>query len=319
MVFELVKQIGVTLIVVILNIAYLTYIERKVLARMQQRIGPNRVGPYGLLQPIADVMKLLIKEDIIPTKADKIVFIVSPILALVPAFVVYATVPFTNKIFIADLNIGILYVFAISSLSVYGIVMSGWASNSKYALLGGLRSAAQMISYEVYLGFSVIGVIMLSGSMSMIDIVNAQKGMWFIFLQPLGFFIFLVAGIAETNRIPFDLPEAENELVAGFHTEYSGMRFAFFFLAEYSHMFIVSAMATILFFGGWSGPYSDTSTFFSLLWFLLKTFSFIFLFLWIRGTLPRYRYDQLMDLGWKFFLPLSLLNILITGLGTILK
>lgn len=319
MFLEAARQIGITLILVILNIAYLTYIERKVLGRLQQRIGPNRVGTYGLLQPIADVVKLISREDLIPAKADKIVFVLAPIMALIPAFIVYAAIPFTKNICISNLNIGVLYVFAVSSLSVYGLVMAGWGSNSKYALLGGLRAAAQMVSYEIFLGLSVMGALMLSSSMNMIEIVNAQKGLPFIFLQPLGFFIYFVAGIAETNRIPFDLPEAENELVAGFHVEYSGMRFALFFLAEYSHMFVVCLMATILFLGGWNGPYSDNSTFFSLLWLLLKTFSLVFVFLLIRGTLPRYRYDQLMDLGWKFFLPLSLANILVTSLIIWLK
>ncbi len=319
MFLETLQRIGPLLLIVLLNIAYLTYIERKVLARMQQRIGPNRVGPYGLLQPLADVIKLLTKEDIVPAKADKYVFMIAPIMALVPALIVYATLPFTKSLYITNLNIGVLYIFAISSLSVYGIVAAGWGSNSKYALLGGLRSAAQMVSYEVYLGLSVMGVLMLSGSMNLIEIVKAQESIWFVFLQPLGFFIYLVAGIAETNRIPFDLPEAETELVAGFHVEYSGIRFAFFFLAEYSHMFIVSSLATILFFGGWNGPYSEHSTLMALFWFLLKTFSFVFLFLWIRGTLPRYRYDQLMNLGWKFFLPLSLLNVVLTGAGMMFR
>ena len=292
-----------------LVVAYLTYLERKVIAHLQVRIGPMRVGWHGLLQPIADGLKLLVKEDIIPEKADKWVFILSPIICLVPAFVVYAVIPFSQHFYLANINIGILYIISISALGVYGIVLAGWSSNSKYALLGGFRSAAQMISYEIFLGFSIIGPLMLAGSLNTLKIVEAQSGVWFIIYQPLAFALYLIAGIAETNRIPFDLPEAETELVAGFHTEYSGMKFAFFFLAEYANMMVVSSMAVILFLGGWKGPFLP-----GIVWFAIKVGAFLFLFIWLRGTLPRYRYDQLMRIGWKIMFPLCLLNIALTGI-----
>lgn len=302
-------KIIIILGVILLVVAYLTYLERKVIAHLQVRIGPMRVGWHGLLQPIADGLKLLVKEDIIPEKADKWVFILSPIICLVPAFVVYAVIPFSQHFYLANINIGILYIISISALGVYGIVLAGWSSNSKYALLGGFRSAAQMISYEIFLGFSIIGPLMLAGSLNTLKIVEAQSGVWFIIYQPLAFALYLIAGIAETNRIPFDLPEAETELVAGFHTEYSGMKFAFFFLAEYANMMVVSSMAVILFLGGWKGPFLP-----GIVWFAIKVGAFIFLFIWLRGTLPRYRYDQLMRIGWKIMFPLCLLNIALTGI-----
>ena len=302
-------KIIIILGVILLVVAYLTYLERKVIAHLQVRIGPMRVGWHGLLQPIADGLKLLVKEDIIPEKADKWVFILSPIICLVPAFVVYAVIPFSQHFYLANINIGILYIMSISALGVYGIVLAGWSSNSKYALLGGFRSAAQMISYEIFLGFSIIGPLMLAGSLNTLKIVEAQSGAWFIIYQPLAFALYLIAGIAETNRIPFDLPEAETELVAGFHTEYSGMKFAFFFLAEYANMMVVSSMAVILFLGGWKGPFLP-----GIVWFAIKVGAFIFLFIWLRGTLPRYRYDQLMRIGWKIMFPLCLLNIALTGI-----
>ena len=302
-------KIIIILGVILLVVAYLTYLERKVIAHLQVRIGPMRVGWHGLLQPIADGLKLLVKEDIIPEKADKWVFILSPIICLVPAFVVYAVIPFSQHFYLANINIGILYIISISALGVYGIVLAGWSSNSKYALLGGFRSAAQMISYEIFLGFSIIGPLMLAGSLNTLKIVEAQSGAWFIIYQPLAFALYLIAGIAETNRIPFDLPEAETELVAGFHTEYSGMKFAFFFLAEYANMMVVSSMAVILFLGGWKGPFLP-----GIVWFAIKVGAFLFLFIWLRGTLPRYRYDQLMRIGWKIMFPLCLLNIALTGI-----
>lgn len=302
--------------VISLVVAYLVYLERKIIGHLQVRLGPMRVGWHGLLQPIADGLKLFLKEDIIPAKADRWIFMLAPILCLVPAFIVYSVVPFDKNFHIADINIGILYIISISSLGVYGIFLAGWASNSKYSLLGGFRSAAQMISYEIFLGFSVIGPLMLAGSLNAVQIVEAQSGTWFgfiprwfIFTQPLAFILYLIAGIAETNRVPFDLPEAETELVAGFHTEYSGMKFAFFFLAEYANMIIVSAMAVILFLGGWKGPFLP-----GVVWFAIKIFFFIFLFFWLRATLPRYRYDQLMAIGWKLMFPLALLNIAVTGI-----
>ncbi|MBI1987246.1 MAG: NADH-quinone oxidoreductase subunit NuoH, partial [Nitrospinae bacterium] len=307
--------------VISLVVAYLVYLERKIIGHIQVRLGPMRVGWHGLLQPIADGLKLFMKEDIVPTQADRWVFILAPLLCLVPAFIVYSVIPFSRHFYITDINIGILYIVAISSLGVYGIVLAGWASNSKYALLGGFRSAAQMISYEIFLGFSIIGPLMLAGSLNAIKIVEAQGGnwqllgfipipQWFIFVQPLAFLLYLIAGTAEINRVPFDLPEAETELVAGFHTEYSGMKFAFFFLAEYANMMVVSAMAVILFFGGWQGPWLP-----GVVWFLLKMSIFIFLFFWLRATLPRYRYDQLMGIGWKVMFPLAILNIAVTGLA----
>lgn len=318
-------QFGITLGVLILvmsfvlvTMAYLTYFERKVMGHMQVRLGPMRTGPHGLLQPWADFIKLVLKEDIIPAAADKWVFWVAPLATFIPALVAWAVIPFGPEftvfgyrvpMFITDINVGVLYVLALSSLGVYGIVMGGWGANSKYSMLGGLRSTAQVISYEVVLGLSLMGVIMLSGSLSLTDIVKAQQtNGWFIFLQPLGFVIYLTAAIAETNRNPFDLPEAESELVAGFHLEYSGMRFALYFLGEYINVLMVSALAATLFLGGWSGAILPPP-----IWLILKLAVFIFLFYWLRSTLPRFRYDQMMALCWKVLLPLALLNILATA------
>ncbi|MFQ5900095.1 MAG: NADH-quinone oxidoreductase subunit NuoH [Thermodesulfobacteriota bacterium] len=303
----------------------LTWIERKIAAHMQQRLGPMRVGWHGLLQPIADGLKLFVKENTMPDGADKTIFRIAPIMALVPTFAVFVAIPFGEDIsimgkdvalYISNMNVGILYIFAISGLEVFGVVLGGWASNSKYPLLGSLRCCAQMISYEIPMGFAVIGVIMLAQSMSLVDIVHSQSGYWFgfipkwnIFYQPIGFIVFLIAGIAEAHRIPFDLGEAEGDLGAGFHTEYSGMRYAFFAQTEYMVMVTVSVLSALLFFGGWNGPFLPP-----IVWFVLKTGFFIYLFMWFRFTFPRYRYDQLMDIGWKVLLPLSLANILITGL-----
>ncbi len=299
----------------LLAVAYLTWLERKVIGDIQVRFGPSRVGPFGLLQPIADGIKLMFKEDVVPANADRLIFFLAPALSFVPALIVFAVIPFGPSFVITDVNVGLLYVFAVASLGVYGSVLAGWASNSKYSLLGGLRSSAQMVSYELALGLSVLGVVMMTGSLSLVDIVEAQKGTWLgilprwnIFPQFLGFVIFLISSNAELNRAPFDLPEAETELVAGFHTEYSSMKFALFFMAEYANMIAVAALATTLFLGGWRGPLLPP-----VIWFLLKVFAFIFLFIWIRATLPRFRYDQLMGFGWKVLLPLALANVMFTA------
>jgi len=302
----------------------MTYIERRLLAFMQFRLGPNRTGPFGLLQPVADGIKLFFKEEVIPEGANKWIFVAAPAIAVITAFLSVAVVPWGGTVTIggreillqiADLDIGVLYLFALSSLSVYAIVMAGWAANNKYTLLGGLRSSAQMFSYEIALGLSWIGIIMLSGSFRFGDIVRAQDGWfipsWFFFKQPLAFLIFLVAATAEANRTPFDLPEAETELVAGFHTEYSSMRFALLQMAEYVHMITISAVGANLFFGGWLSPVPFLPD--SPLWFVVKLFGFLFFFVWLRGTLPRFRYDQLMDFGWKVLVPLATLNILVTA------
>jgi len=301
----------------------LTWLERKIAGHIQVRLGPFRVGPHGILQPIADSIKLMFKEDILPEKADKWLFKIAPLIAMVPAFAVYATIPFGDKVtipfinkevtlYLSDMNVGILYVLAIGGMSVYGIILGGWASNSKYAAMGGIRSAAQMISYEIALTFSCVAVVMISNSLSLLDIVNSQKGVWNIVYQPLGFVIFLIAGLAEINRIPFDLPEDEGTLAAGYHVEYSAMRFSFFMLTEYVAMVTASVLAVILFFGGWNAPFFLPEI--PVFWFVAKVAFFVYFFMWIRFTLPRYRFDQLMTIGWKILLPLSLVNILITGL-----
>lgn len=301
-------------------VAYLSYVERRLVARFQTRIGPNRVGPAGLLQPIADAIKLITKEEVYPDNANRILFALAPILSLIPALLIMSVIPFgdsvtlfghTVDLIISDINVGILFVFAITSLGVYGIVMAGWSSNSKYSLLGALRSSAQMISYEVSYGLSIVGVLMIAGTLNLMEIVKSQANFfdWYIFKQPIGFLIFSICGIAETNRAPFDLPEAENELVAGYHTEYSSMRFGMFYMAEYAHMLNVSAIVSTLFLGGWQGPWLPP-----VVWFLLKVSIFLFGYIWLRATLPRFRYDQLMNLGWKFLLPLALLNIFVTGI-----
>ncbi len=315
-------KIGVVVGVLLLIIAYLIWVERKVMAHMQVRLGPMRVGWHGLLQPIADGLKLIFKEDIIPANASKVVFVLAPVIAVVPALMSIAVIPFgdTISIFgksidmvITDINIGILFILAVTSVGVYGVILGGWSSNNKYSLLGALRSSAQMISYELSLGLSLIGVIMISQSLSLVDIVNSQAKYWFVILQPIGFLIYAISAIAETNRCPFDLPEAETELVAGFHTEYSSMKFALFFMAEYANIITVSAVAVTFFFGGWRGPYLPP-----VVWFLIKMALCIFFFLWLRATYPRFRYDQLMKFGWKILLPVALVNILITGLVMVL-
>jgi len=319
-------QIAGVLGVVLLHVAYLTYLERKVLGDMQDRLGPMEVGPHGLLQPIADGLKLFFKEDIIPAGANKIIFSAAPILVLIPALIGFAVVPFGRdslkigplelKPVITDINVGILYILAFASLGAYGILLGGWASNSKYSLLGGLRSAAQVISYELSLGLALVGPILLSQSLSMVKMTEAQGGgfwKWFIVVQPIAFVIYLICAIAETNRLPFDLPEAESELVAGFFTEYSGMRFAFFFLAEYANMILVSCIATVAFLGGWHAPLPFLEFIPPVVWFIGKVYFFLFFYIWLRATVPRLRFDQLMAFGWKIMLPLALANILITS------
>ena len=328
-------QLGLVLAVftmLLLSAAAMVYAERKVAALIQQREGPNRTGPMGLLQPFADVIKLMFKEELRPGGADAILFVLAPVISATAAFAAFAVVPFGAettffglldapiKLQVADVNVAALVVFAITSMSVYGIVLAGWSSNSKYSLLGGLRSASQMISYELSYGLALAAVLILANSMSLKEIVDAQGGYWFgfipkwfVFLQPVGFFIFMTSGVAETNRAPFDFPEAEQELVAGYHTEYSSMAFAMFFLAEYINMVTVSAVATDLYLGGWQGPILPE--YLGWIWFLLKTSFLLFFYIWMRWTLPRYRYDQLMQFGWKFLLPLAVLNLLATAAG----
>lgn len=308
-------KIVAIVIPVLLSVAYLTYFERKVIGAMQLRRGPNVVGPFGLLQPIADGLKLFMKETIIPSGANRVVFMIAPMLTFVLALVAWAVIPFDQGMVLADINVGILYLFAISSLGVYGILMAGWASNSRYAFLGAIRSAAQMVSYEVSMGFVIITVLLCVGSLNLSDIVLAQKGMWFIIpLFPMAV-IFFISTLAETNRHPFDMPEAEAELVAGYNVEYSAMGFALFFLGEYANMILMSAMTSILFLGGWLPPF-DVLPFTLVpgpIWLAAKIAFCLFIFLWVRATFPRYRYDQLMRLGWKIFLPLSLAGVVIVA------
>jgi len=296
------------LIVALTLAAGLIWIERRLLALWQDRYGPNRVGPFGLLQVVADGVKIFMKEDWIPPFADKPVFILAPAIIMVTVLMSYAVLPVAPGIIISDLNIGLLFILAMSSLGVYSVVLAGWSSNNKYALLGGLRAAAQMISYEVFMGLSLMGVVLMAGSFSLSAIVEAQQKIWFVVPQFLGFVLFLIAGLAEMRRTPFDLPEAESELVAGFHSEYSGMKFGMFFVGEYLGVTLISAMITVLFFGGWLGPVLPP-----VVWFLLKTFLFIAFFILVRAALPRPRFDQLMSWGWKVMLPLTLINLLITG------
>jgi len=294
-------------------VSYLTFAERKVAGHIQARTGPNRVGPFGLLQPIADVLKLFFKEEFIPAGANKVVFHIAPMLAVIPALVTFSVVPMGPNFTVTDLNVGLLLFLAMSSLGVYSITLAGWSSNNKYALLGGLRSSAQMISYELAMGLSTVGVLMLAGSLSLVDIVHAQQRYWFIVQQPLAFIIFLITAFAETNRAPFDLPEAEAELVAGFHTEYSSMKWGLFFLGEYANMITISSIAVTLFLGGWNGPWLPEPL--KFLWYFAKLAALLFFFMWVRWTFPRLRYDQLMQLGWKVLLPLALLNVMVTAVG----
>lgn len=336
--------IGLALFVLLTAAAYSVYLERKVSAWIQQRVGPNRVGPLGLLQPLADVIKLILKEDIVPNASDKFVHFIAPVISVTIALVTMAVIPFAKAdiamtegtggfLVIADVNIGILYVLAITSIAVYGVTLAGWSSNSKYALLGGLRSSAQMISYELAMGLAVVSVIILTNARLDADmgflrpsaIVEAQRGAWNIFVNPLGFLLFVVCAFAEANRAPFDLVEAEQELVGGFHTEYSSMKFALFFVAEYIHVIVASMLITTLFLGGYLGPGENllgvaewgagAQLAWGLTWFLAKTTFFVFVFVWVRWTLPRFKYNQLMDIGWKKFLPISLANLMVVALG----
>lgn len=331
--------LGIALFVLLTAAAYAVYAERRIASFIQQRVGPNRVGPWGLLQPLADVIKLLLKEDIVPEKGDKFIHFLSPIVSVTIAFTTFAVMPFgfngTNHIVVADVNIGVLYVLALGSIAVYGVTLAGWSSNSKYALLGGLRASAQMISYELSMGLSVVSVIVITnlrmtpeeanmGYLSMTAIVDSQATLWNMFVNPIGFFIFVTCAFAESNRTPFDLVEAEQELVGGFHTEYSSMKFATFFVAEYLHVIIASMFITTLFMGGYHGPLEGTlgveewgsgmQTLWSIGWFSLKTILWIVVFIWIRWTLPRFKYNQLMNIGWKSFLPVSIINLLLVAL-----
>ncbi len=315
--WDLAKIVAIV-VPLMLSVAYLTFVERKVIGYMQVRIGPNRVGPRGWLQPIADGLKLLLKEIIIPSGANKGLFIVAPVLALMPALVAWAVVPFTSTLVLANVNAGLLFVLAVTSMGVYGVVVAGWASNSKYAFLGSLRSAAQIVAYEIAMGFALVGVLMAAGTLNLRKIALAQAGgFWhwlFLPLFPL-FLVYFIAGVAETNRAPFDVAEGESEIVAGFHVEYSGMTFALFFLAEYANMILVSALTAVLFLGGWLPPF-DFAPFTwipPLGWFLLKVAVILFLYLWLRATFPRYRYDQIMRLGWKVLIPITLVWIGVMG------
>jgi len=322
----------IVLNLLLVGMAYMTWAERKVIALMQDRVGPNRTGPFGLLQPIADGVKLLGKEDLVPKFADKRVFIIAPLISFVTAPLAGLVIPFGDTVtifgqeinlYVTDLNVGVLYMLAVGSVGVYGIILGGYSSANRYSLLGALRAAAQVISYEIVLGLSLVGVFILSSSLSLVTIVNEQRqpldfslgGLdfsipnWYIFSQPIAFIIFLIAAVAETNRAPFDLPEAETELISGFHTEYSGFRFSFYFLAEYISMIVISLLAASLFLGGIDGPLAD-----GFWWLLLKASIFLFFYIWLRATLPRFRYDQLMGIAWKVLLPLTLVNILLTGL-----
>ncbi len=320
-------KIAVVLGVGLLHVAYATYFERKVIGHMQVRLGPMRVGPHGLLQPFADGLKLFFKEDIIPAQADKPVFYLGPLIFMAAAMVNLSVIPFSYSFVIANINVGLLFIFAMAGIGVYGIFISGWASNSKYAFIGGIRSSAQVISYEIAMGLSLVGVMIMAGSLNLTDIVRAQEesvfGM-FAIPQIIGFVVFTIAAVAEVNRTPFDMPEAESELVAGYFTEYSGFRFALFFLGEYIAMFIMASLATVCFLGGWTLPWYITEVipFIKLVpgivWFLMKVYAFIFFYYWIRATVPRYRYDQLMAIGWKILIPIALANILLTGLVKIL-
>ena len=340
-IYILVSVVKIVLVVFVLltAVAYAVLMERKLVGRMQNRWGPSRVGPGGIWQPLADGLKFIFKEDLTPPYVYKPLYLLAPIISVTMALTSIAVIPFgpwiqlgsiRTPLQIADVNIGLLVILGITSIGIYGIALAGWSSNSKYSLLGSLRASAQMVSYEIALGLSLIGILILAGSFSLRDIVNAQSGTWFGFIpkwfvfkgQIVAFFIYIMAAYAETNRIPFDLPEAETELVAGYHTEYSSMKFAMFFMAEYANMITVACLASVLFFGGWSGPVFGPPLLQSLLpilWFALRVFVFIFIYIWVRGTLPRFRYDQLMAFGWKFLLPLAIANIIVTSLVVALR
>ena len=321
-------KILVLLNAVLVAVTFMTLLERKVIAWAQSRLGPMRVGPYGVLQAIADPIKLILKEDITPARADRMLFTLAPILSLVPALVVFSVVPFGGDelFYITDINVGLLFVISVTSIGVYGIILAGWASNSKYPLLASLRASAQLISYEIAVTMTLVSVILTAGTLSMVGIVEAQQdsGLWFAFVQPVAFALVFIGGLAETNRAPFDLPEAEQELTGGFHTEYSGMRFALFFLAEYANMIVISAVVAILFWGGWLRPFPNVEALAFLdlipgwIWLFGKMFVCLYIFIWIRATLPRYRYDQLMRLGWKVLIPIAIANIVVTGVFKVL-
>jgi NADH-quinone oxidoreductase subunit H len=323
-------KIVILLVGLLTAVAYATLLERKIQAWVQSRLGPMRVGPSGVLQPVADVIKLLLKEDITPSRVDRWVYTAAPMIAVVPALIVFAVIPFGPStemfgipvpLYLTDINVGLLYLVSVSSIGVYGIILAGYASNSKFPLLAGLRASAQLISYEVAVTMTLVSLILMAGTLSMVGIVEAQQnaGLWYAFIQPVALLIFFVGGLAETNRAPFDMPEAEQELVGGFHTEYSGMRFALFYLAEYINMIVVCTVVTTLFFGGWLRPFPNVQALGFLgivpawIWFLLKTFVIFYVFMWIRATLPRYRYDQLMRLGWKVLIPLAIVNLIVTA------
>jgi NADH-quinone oxidoreductase subunit H len=327
LIIEWVVKSTFLLVVLLTGFAYLTFYERKALARIQVRVGPNRAGPGGWLQPVADGIKLIFKEELIPAQAYKIVFVLAPMITVIPAFVILAVLPWGTSItlfgreislYLTDINVAVLYIVSITSISVYGIVLAGWSSNNKYAMLGGMRSSAQMISYELALGLAFIGPILLAGSMSLVTIVEAQKPIWFVVYQPIGALIFFVAVLAEVNRAPFDMPEAEQELTAGYHTEYSGLKFALFFMAEYIKMIAVSAVAATLFFGGYRGPFVDTYPILGPLYLFIKIMILLFIMIWVRATLPRIRYDRLMAFGWKVMLPVALINVLLTAVILVL-
>jgi NADH-quinone oxidoreductase subunit H len=322
----LIKSIFIILVMTA-GFAYVTLFERKVLARMQVRIGPNRAGPFGALQPVADGIKLIFKEELIPHSADKLIFVLAPIITVIPALIITAVVPWGPVVvifgrevplYLADLNIGALYIMAVTSISVYGITLAGWSSNNKYATLGGLRATAQMISYELAMGFAILAPVLIAGSLSLVTIVEKQASLPFILLQPVAFVIYLMSSMAEINRAPFDMPEAEQELTAGYHTEYSGMKFALFFMAEYIKMIAVSMIGVTLFLGGYQGPFLDQFPFLGPIYFIGKTILWLFVIVWLRATLPRIRYDHLMMLGWKVLFPLALLNVVITAVVIVL-
>ena len=325
---EWVIKSAVIIMIILGGFAYLTLFERRVLARIQTRIGPNRAGPWGLLQPVADGIKLIFNEELIPAQADKVLFLLAPVITVVPALIILAVIPLGPEVTLfgrnyylglaSNVNVGVLYILAVASIAVYGIVIAGWASGNKYALMGGVRSTAQMVSYELALALAFVGPIMLASSMSVDAIIEGQTHLWYVILQPLGFLIFLIAAVAEVNRAPFDMPEAEQELVAGYHAEYSGMKFALFFMAEYGKMIAVSFIAATMFLGGYLGPFLDRWPLLGPVYLFIKVVGLLFIMVWLRATFPRFRYDQLMAFGWKIMLPLGLLNVVITGVITVL-
>ncbi|MBM3144689.1 MAG: NADH-quinone oxidoreductase subunit NuoH [Chloroflexi bacterium] len=328
LIIEWIIKSVIILLIGVIGTFYGTLFERKVLARIQVRIGPNRAGPAGIFQPVADGIKLIFKEELIPAQADKLMFILAPIITVLPALIIWAVIPWGSqiviagreiKLYLADVNIGVLYLTAVASIAVYGIVIAGWSSNNKYALLGGLRSSAQMVSYELALGLSLIGPIMLTGSMSLVDIVEAQSKVWYVIPQFVAFIIFIITGLAEINRSPFDMPEAEQELTAGYHAEYSGMKYALFMMAEYIKMIVISAIAATLFLGGYRLPFIDIPAFLEPLVFFIKILILLYSIVWVRATFPRFRYDRLMAFGWKILLPLSLANVFVTAIILVLK